>query len=156
MNEPRPRVISARPLEAALSVEKRSNTRIGSSVLKHRNRRAEVDPLGAAGDRRQHNLGRGYGKVRAMMLADAKGVDAEFVGQHRLIDHVADDLRVAQQVAVGARRDVAESIETKLEVCCHGFRQCFPSMVAVGGCRLFVLRAKAVRLRNPRQVRCMP
>ena len=31
MNEPRPTVISARPLEAALSVENRSNTRTGSS-----------------------------------------------------------------------------------------------------------------------------
>ena len=31
MNEPRPSVTSARPLEAALSVENRWNTRIGSS-----------------------------------------------------------------------------------------------------------------------------
>ena len=31
MNEPRPTVTSARPFEAALSVEKRSNTRMGSS-----------------------------------------------------------------------------------------------------------------------------
>ena len=31
MNEPRPNVTSARPFDAALSVEKRSNTRIGSS-----------------------------------------------------------------------------------------------------------------------------
>ena len=31
MNEPRPSVTSARPFEAALRVEKRSNTRMGSS-----------------------------------------------------------------------------------------------------------------------------
>ena len=31
MKEPRPSVTSARPFEAALSVENRSNTRIGSS-----------------------------------------------------------------------------------------------------------------------------
>ncbi len=62
------------------------------------------------------------------MLADAKSVDAELIGQHRLIHHVADDLGVAQQGAIGAGSHIAESIETKLEICCHG-------------CRQFVLRA---------------
>ena len=33
MNEPRPRITSARPFEIALSVENRWNTRTGSSVL---------------------------------------------------------------------------------------------------------------------------
>jgi hypothetical protein len=34
VKDPRPTMISARPLEMALSVEKRSNTRTGSSVLR--------------------------------------------------------------------------------------------------------------------------
>ena len=37
-----------------------------------------------------------------MVLADAEGSDAEPVGQHRLLDHLADDLGVAVEAAVGA------------------------------------------------------
>ena len=94
MNEPRPSVTSARPFDAALSVENRSNTRIGSSERKHRDRRAELDTLGAAGDRRQHYFRRGYREIRPMMFADAESVDAELVGQHALVHHVADHLGV--------------------------------------------------------------
>ena len=41
------------------------------------------------GDRRQHHLRRRDREVAAMVLADAKRVDADLVGQHRLIDDVA-------------------------------------------------------------------
>ena len=43
--------------------------------------------------RGEHHLGRGDGEIGPVMLADADEVDAEFVGQHRFVDEVADDLR---------------------------------------------------------------
>ena len=46
-----------------------------------------------------------------MVLADAEGIDAEPVGQHRLLDHLADDLGVAVEAAVGTGGDIAECIE---------------------------------------------
>ena len=51
------------------------------------------------------------------MLADAERVDAELVGQHRLLDHLADDLGVAVEAAVGAGGDVAKCIETEFHGC---------------------------------------
>ena len=53
------------------------------------------------------------------MLADAEEVDAQLVGEHRLLDDVADHLRMRQQVAVGPRGDVAERIQPKLNMPCH-------------------------------------
>ena len=38
------------------------------------------------------------------MLADADGVDADLVGEDRLVDQIADDLRGMQRLAVRARR----------------------------------------------------
>ena len=35
------------------------------------------------------------------MLADAEGVDADLVGQHALVDDVADDLGVGQRLPSG-------------------------------------------------------
>ena len=115
MNEPRPRITSARPFEAALSVEKRWNTRIGSSEDSTVTAEPRWMRLVRAGDRRQHDFGRGYGEVRPVMLAKPDEVDADLVGEHRLLDHVADDLGVRQRLAVGSRRDVAESIESEFE-----------------------------------------
>ena len=54
------------------------------------------------------------------MFADAEEVDAGLVGEHRLLDKVADHLRMRQQVAVRAGGDVAEGVETELEAGGHG------------------------------------
>jgi branched-chain amino acid transport system substrate-binding protein len=35
------------------------------------------------------------------MLADAKGIDANLIGEHRFVDYVADDLRVRQELPSG-------------------------------------------------------
>ena len=94
MNEPRPRITSARPFDSALSVENRWNTRTGVIRAEHGHRRPEEDALGSAGDRREHDLGRGDGKVAAMVLADAEGVDADLVGEDRFLDDVAQHLRL--------------------------------------------------------------
>ena len=76
----------------------------------HGHGRAEQNPFGAAGDGRKHDLGSRYGEIGAMMLADAKGIDPELIGENRLLDDVADDLRVAQEAAVGAGGDIAERV----------------------------------------------
>jgi hypothetical protein len=52
-----------------------------------------------------------------MMLADAEGIDAKPVGQHRLLDHLANDLGVAVEAAIGADGDIAECIESEF----HGY-----------------------------------
>ena len=84
MNEPRPRMTSARPFETR--VERREALEHAHRVVgaEHRHRRAEVDALGAAGDRGEHDLGRRDGEVVAVVLADAEEVEAELVGQHGL------------------------------------------------------------------------
>ena len=49
----------------------------------HGHRRPEEDPLGPAGDRGQHDLGRGDREVAAMVFADAESVDADLFGEDR-------------------------------------------------------------------------
>jgi hypothetical protein len=83
----------------------------------HRHRRAEQDPRGAPGDGREHHFGCRDGEIRTMVLADAEGIDAEPVGQHRLLDHLADDLGVAVKAAIGAGGDIAECIEPEFHCC---------------------------------------
>ena len=73
-------------------------------------------PFGAPGDCREHDLWSRHGEVGAVVLADAEGVDAEFVGEDRLLDHVADDLRMRQKAAVGVGGDVAERIQPEFEI----------------------------------------
>ena len=104
MKEPRPRITSARPFEAALSVEKRWNTRIGSSDDSTVTAEPSQMRLVRPGDRREHDVGSGYGEVRPVMLADADDIDADFVGEHRLLDDVADDLRVRAGACRRVRR----------------------------------------------------
>ena len=81
----------------------------------HRDRGPEADPLGASGDGGQHHLGRGDREVVAVVFADAEEVEAEVVGQHRLVDHVADHLCLAQAVAVGVDGDVTEGVEAEFD-----------------------------------------
>ena len=94
VKEPRPSVTSARPFETALSVEKRWNTRIGSSDDSTVTAEPSQIRLRAPGDGGEHHVGRGDREVGPMMLADAEGIDAGLVGQHAFLDHVADDLGV--------------------------------------------------------------
>ena len=77
MNEPRPRITSARPFDAASSVENRWNTRIGSSELSTVTADMRRMRLVRAGDGGEHDLGRGDREVGAVMLADTEEVDAE-------------------------------------------------------------------------------
>ncbi len=119
MNEPRPRMTSARPFDIALSVEKRWKTRTGSSELSTVTAEPSRIRLVRAGDRGEHDFGRRDGEVGAVVLADADEIDAELVGEHGLADHVADDLRMGQQPAIGAGRDVAERVQPELELQWH-------------------------------------
>src|SRR5258705_388428 len=56
--------------------------------------RAELDPLGAAGNRREHHLGRADGEVRAMVLTHAEEIHPYPVRQLRLGDDVAEHARL--------------------------------------------------------------
>jgi len=49
-----------------------------------------------------------------MMLAESDTMNVDFVGKHPFVDHVADDLRMAQQLAVGPGLNVTECIEAEL------------------------------------------
>ena len=85
----------------------------------HRHGRAEPDALGAACDRGQHDFRRGDREVRAVVLADADGIDADLVGENRLLDEIADDLRGVQRLAVRSVGDVAEGVEAEFEGLIH-------------------------------------
>ena len=80
---------SARPFESAFSVENRSNTRTGSSVLST----VTADPSRmrsvARRDSGEDDLRRGNREVAAVMLADAKRIEADLVGEHAFRDDVA-------------------------------------------------------------------
>ena len=54
------------------------------------------------------------GEVRAVVLADAEAVQADLVGQHRLVDDVAEDLGLRELgEPSGAQRHVAEGVEAE-------------------------------------------
>ena len=75
---------------------------------------AEADPLGLAGDRGEHDVGRGDGVVGAVVLAEADVVHPDPVGQHRLRDHLAQRLGVVAGRAV--ERGVAERVEAERDL----------------------------------------
>jgi hypothetical protein len=56
------------------------------------------------------------------MLANAEGVDADLVGEHALVDDIADGLHVGQRLAVGAGGDVAKGIQSEFKSLCHTFQ----------------------------------
>ena len=91
MNEPRPRITSARPFDIASSVEKRWNTRTGSSVLSTVTAEPSRMRLVREAIAASTTSGAEIGEVGAMVLADAEGVEAELVRQHRLVDDLAQD-----------------------------------------------------------------
>ena len=53
------------------------------------------------------------------MIADADEIDAQLVGEDRLVDEIADDLGLREGSTVGAKRDVAERVEPELEIWLH-------------------------------------
>ena len=61
------------------------------------------------------DLGRRDSEIGAVMLADADEIYPQPVGQHGFFDDVAHHLSVRKQFAVGAGRDVAESVQTEFE-----------------------------------------
>jgi len=85
-----------------------------------RDRRTEVDALRAARDRREHGLGGGDREVGAVVLTETDHVDPHVLGQHGLLDHVADDVGLVPQATVGAGGDVTEGVEAEFEGGVHG------------------------------------
>ena len=73
-----------------------------------------MNALGPRGDCGEEDLRRGYGKIRPVMFPKPDASDVDFVSERRFVDHVADDLRMAQQLAVGPGLNVTECIETEL------------------------------------------
>lgn len=53
------------------------------------------------------------------MLAEPDEVEAELVGQHRLVDDVADHLRMRKHAAYCVLGDVAKGIQSEFERCGH-------------------------------------
>jgi hypothetical protein len=80
----------------------------------HGDRGPEADPPGARRDGGEHGLGRRDGEVVAVVFTDAEEVEAEPVGEHRFLDHVADHLRLAETVAVAVDGDITEGVEAQL------------------------------------------
>lgn len=72
-----------------------------------------MNALGARRDRGQHGFGRGDREVAAVMLAKANEVEAELVGQNRLVDDVADHLRMRKHGTGGVLGDVAKGIQSE-------------------------------------------
>jgi len=50
-----------------------------------------------------------------MMLADADEIDARLIGQNRLFDEIADDLRAGLRPSVRPVGDVAEGVESEFD-----------------------------------------
>ncbi len=49
------------------------------------------------------------------MLADADEVDADLIGQHRLVDEIPNDFGGVQRRAIRSAGDVAESVEADFD-----------------------------------------
>ena len=54
-----------------------------------------------------------------MMFADTESIDAELVGEYALVDHIADDLGVRPRLLIRANGDVAEGVQSELELLGH-------------------------------------
>lgn len=76
---------------------------------------AEADAGGAGGHGGEDRLGRRDREIGAMMLAERDHIDPNFVGQHPLLHHVADDLRLGLRGPVRAVGDVAKGVEAEFE-----------------------------------------
>jgi hypothetical protein len=61
-----------------------------------------------------------------MMLAKPYTTDTQLVGNYRLLDNIADDLRMGQHLPIGARLNVAEGVKTKFDLLRHPFVSSIP------------------------------
>ncbi len=110
MNDPRPRMTSARPPDTAFSVENRWNTRTGSSVdstVTAVPRRMRFGPPAIAASTIS---GEEIAKSGRVMFPKTDEIDAQLVRQHRLLHHVAQDLVHALEAPVRADSHIAERI----------------------------------------------
>jgi hypothetical protein len=56
-----------------------------------------------------------------VVLTEANAINADFVGEHGLVDNVADHLRLAQRLSVTVGLNVAKGVETKFNFSRHRF-----------------------------------
>ena len=103
MNEPRPAMISARPPDSRSTWANCWNTRTGSSELStvtalDRRIRSVRAAIAA-----EHDRGRGHQEVGPVVLADREHVEAELVGELRLLEQLAHPL-----LRTDVRTDVGE------------------------------------------------
>ena len=96
MNEPRPRMTSARPFDTASSVAKRSKTRTGSSELSTVTAVPSRMRVGAAGDRRQHRPRAPRSRSRRGGARRRRRSRRRPVGEDAFVDDVADHLRLGR------------------------------------------------------------
>ncbi len=82
----------------------------------HRHTGGELDPRGTGGDPGQHGLRGGDRVFRAVVFAERDDVDAEFVGEHRLVDDLPDRGGVRDGQAGVVLRHVAEGVEAQHEI----------------------------------------
>ena len=84
-------------------IERREPLEYANRVIRaeHGHRRAKTDPARASCNRRQHDLGRRHGEVGAVVLPNAEKVDADRIGEDRLVDDVADHLRMRPSAGKG-------------------------------------------------------
>ncbi len=67
------------------------------------------------------------------MLAKPDDINAELIGQHRLIDDVADDLRLRFQLAIGAGQATSPKVSRPSSIDCGMEKPCnLLSMIACG------------------------
>ena len=92
MNEPRPAMISARPPEIRSTCANCWKTRTGSSEESTVTALESRICFVCGGDRGEHGRRRRDEVVAAVMLADAEDLQAELVGEPRLLEQVAHPL----------------------------------------------------------------
>lgn len=63
-----------------------------------------------------------------MMFADPDEVDAQFVGQRRLIDEIPDHDGVREQRTVDVGGDVAKGVQSHVKISGHVSASSFPNL----------------------------
>src|SRR5690606_16593096 len=86
----------------------------------NRNGRSKLDAPCPGCDAGQHHLWSRDGEIRSMMLANANEIHADLVGKDGLFKHVANNLRLVQQLSVGVHGDVAEGVYPEFVGFGHG------------------------------------
>ena len=104
-------MISARPLRDGVEGGELLEDAHRVVGAQHGDGGAEADALGAARDGGEHHLGGRDREVGAVVLADAEEVDPDPVGEHGLVDHVADHLGVRDVSPAAIDLDVTEGVE---------------------------------------------